>query len=1841
MAGSRDLVIRIRGDSAEFVSAVEGADRRLGAFERSIDATGRSASSAMEAVVRLTGGISAAFAAREIVRAADDWGQYASRVRMATGSAEEYAHAQNRMLASANETYRSIEETRESFIQMSPVLRQMGLDLGQSIDALDTFSGLLVVNAANAERGAQAQGALSKSLQTGKVDAEAWQSLLRAMPSLVTLLAQSTGMAEAEIRRLGISGKLSINALVRTLIDGNAEVQAQVAAMPTTVADALQNLRNGFTEYVGSGNEALGLTAQLAAGISAMGDNFELLADIAVVTAAAVGGKYASALVLTTAARIKDAAAVRAATLAEIAHQRQLAATAATQAALALTSVDRTAALERQTAALQAATLASARLGAGAGLVRGAIAALGGPVGIVTGLLTAGAAAYMVWGNGADDASAAADTFGVKVDALRTKVTELTRAQAEQAAQELEAPYKRAQEVVAGHAARIELLSKRIAQFPDAGAAMLERWNRALVEARGNYDTASQTAAAYAARLAELNGVLNNTEAAQGGVNRAMSASETDYLAAIERRSASLIDGNDALAQAERWIKANTEATEEGSDAIRRAARELNELQKKQAATREHAIAARKHADALREQTEELRRQAEAASQWAAAQAAAAQQLQESSAQATQSLREELETIGLSATQLAAYRAEKLRTAAAANEHAAAELEAAAAILKAQGVLPDAVEGYRALAQARREAAREQINQASLTIDVAARQASFDAANAVEEEWRRTSESIEQSLTDALMRGFEDGEGFARNFRDALINMFKTLVLRPLIQPIASGAAGLFTGGLSGGGRAGGAMGSVQALSGVSNLAQFGSSAWELGSQYFSGTMSGANALGSVYANATGTGLDGLLATNGAYGTAGSSGVAGGSAMGAGMAGLGAGMWLYNKTGSYAAGVGGAYAGAAAYGAMTGMAGAGAATGASAAAGAAVIPGWGWVAAAVIAVLADVFSKPADPRMIYQMSSDIAAPWEDGVYAEGAFGYIGMHSGSKDVRAGKFKRQFEALAALDNLLASAMTDEQVADVRAAMDGWNSSNDKAGGRDFRRSPDLALAERLMEIAKASGDDVYTDVYNYAANKSVRPDSAGVVYGMDGETVMSQAEVDAMWSASLADVLQSDLPDSMRATLELSIEEALSVFGVAGEKYFRNSLDQWVIATEDASRSMNMTTQELVEHLSSTTEGALAVAEAQKDAYDKIRHDLVRDAKVDGEELAKFLLQRLRVDDVQDMLAALGQSIGKDAAMDWMDAAKSTVKGEDGKDIEVDGFTNIAAALGDVFAMFYATPAGVVKKQFESLKSVFTELGATSVPTSIAQYKALIEEDDLNTEAGRQLYLSYAALAPKVAEVQEAILNLAGMTTDGIRDIIRDGLTGKSTQAEVTAALQAAVIDGIWDAAAGDIATQITELMIGQIINPAINAVLMGGEIADALASGQIEQAVAAIQAKAEAFAAVMADPAVQAAIDAMYTAMGVVGTSVGQAGDAIRDGMPDVVDPVAEMMEALSDEADKLEDRLRDMKSLSAALHSTMEAMTTGTLEEARRSRAAAKAHLETSLALTRASGGTWFPSAAELAPSLDVLKEPSADLFASFEDYTQDLYESKNTLAALAEMADEQIGVDEQTLKFMKDRAALEDEYRDQALAQSEYTNERLAEQLGVLEQILGAVAPAENEGSTGRVKGDMGVRETMTPEAESRGRDALASIGVVAGGPISEAQAKQIYDAWMAGYGNEIGVHHLSDLDRLLGLKVGATESWARQHGLPAFASGGAHAGGWRVVGEAGPELEYTGPSHIYNRSQANALINIEPMVAELRALGVAVARLERAQVATATNTDRTARALDEMAERALGLPA
>ncbi|MCH4880111.1 phage tail tape measure protein [Pseudomonas sp. TMW22090] len=287
---------QLRQEMARADSSVAQAsgkiDKSLAGIDEAFDRAGESAQGATGFIKSALAGAIGIASISKIVEAADSYGQMSDRIGMATSSVGEYDLVQQRLLDTAKRTYRPLSEAQELYIRTSDSLKSMGYDTGQALDVMDSFSFLLVTNSASADKASSAIDAYSKALQTGKVEADGWQSILAAMPTVVDTIAKSTGKTAEEIRSLGAQGQLGLGVLTEGL-QKTAEANGILAdSMSVAVRDAVQNLSNAFTVYLGRLNETTDFTGVLAGSIGALGDNFGTLADIAIVAAIAALTKY-------------------------------------------------------------------------------------------------------------------------------------------------------------------------------------------------------------------------------------------------------------------------------------------------------------------------------------------------------------------------------------------------------------------------------------------------------------------------------------------------------------------------------------------------------------------------------------------------------------------------------------------------------------------------------------------------------------------------------------------------------------------------------------------------------------------------------------------------------------------------------------------------------------------------------------------------------------------------------------------------------------------------------------------------------------------------------------------------------------------------------------------------------------------------------------------------------------------------------------------------------------------------------------------------------------------------------------------------------------------------------------------------------------------------------------------------------------------------------------------------------------------------------------------------------------------------------------------------------------
>ncbi|MBX6697138.1 phage tail tape measure protein [Pseudomonas aeruginosa] len=423
-----------------------GIDRQLARVDSSFDRTGQTAQRAGTLIRGAFAAIAGVGLLGSVIRQADAYGQMADRMRMATGSAEEYNEVQQHLLRTAQETYRPLAEAQELYIRTADVMRSLGYDTQQTLDITDSFSFLLVTNAASADKAASALGAYSKALQTGKVEADGWVSIQDAMPTIVNAISSATGKSAEEVRKLGVQGKLALEDINTGLLR-TVEVNRKAAVeMSTSVQDALTNLGTALQDLIGRSNESLNATGLLAEGLGLVATNLE--AVVTVGGAAALGAlsgsllqagvaavKHAQSLIAERSAAIAAARSALAGAEARVAFaSAQMAAAEATVAAatgmrrLSLVETElipKQVALTASTEALAIAQRNVARAGA-IGSVSGLLGVLGGPVGLA---VTAGAAAasFLLLRDNADQAGVSLDDLHKPVKQLREEFQKLSR----------------------------------------------------------------------------------------------------------------------------------------------------------------------------------------------------------------------------------------------------------------------------------------------------------------------------------------------------------------------------------------------------------------------------------------------------------------------------------------------------------------------------------------------------------------------------------------------------------------------------------------------------------------------------------------------------------------------------------------------------------------------------------------------------------------------------------------------------------------------------------------------------------------------------------------------------------------------------------------------------------------------------------------------------------------------------------------------------------------------------------------------------------------------------------------------------------------------------------------------------------------------------------------------------------------------------------------------------------------------------------------------------------------------------------------------------------------------
>ena len=425
-------------------ASMKGADRAQAGLQTNLTKTaaavqslGKEAQSTggiLDGLNGLFAGLVTGATVLNLITMAEAYGEMSERIQMATKDATEYEMVQARLIKTANAIYRPLKEAQETYVLTSDALRSMGYDTTQALDITDSLSLSFVKNATSADRAQSAISAFTKSIQKGNVEGDAWESLLAAVPSVIQDIATASGKTTAEIREMGVNGKISAQMLsegLRQSLDANT---AAAAGMSTTMKDAINNITNNLSVFLGEANKATGATGILSSALLAFGNNIATVATALGALGAGALARYIGQTAASVASNTLAALAAREQAVAEVNKAQALvASTAATLAnaqatqGLIASNVSATAAAVAHANAQKALQVAQAGV---TSVGQGLLAFLGGPAGIVA-MLAAGAAAAYLFSDSNKIAQVSLDGFAVSTEAAAEKLRMMGAAQQE------------------------------------------------------------------------------------------------------------------------------------------------------------------------------------------------------------------------------------------------------------------------------------------------------------------------------------------------------------------------------------------------------------------------------------------------------------------------------------------------------------------------------------------------------------------------------------------------------------------------------------------------------------------------------------------------------------------------------------------------------------------------------------------------------------------------------------------------------------------------------------------------------------------------------------------------------------------------------------------------------------------------------------------------------------------------------------------------------------------------------------------------------------------------------------------------------------------------------------------------------------------------------------------------------------------------------------------------------------------------------------------------------------------------------------------------------------------
>jgi lambda family phage tail tape measure protein len=228
------------------------------------------------------------FGAREIMETADAYTNLQNRLKLVSTSQSNLNALSAEMFNIAQATRTPLEQTATLYGKLGQFQKELGVSQRELADMTTTVNQALLISGGTAKEAGNGLIQFAQALGSGRLQGDELRSIMENFPRLSKAIAEGMGVSLGQLKKLGEEGKLTSQIVLESIQKSSGQINKEFQTLTPTIEGGFTQMTNAATKWLGEMNKGSGAGLLLSKAMGVVANNFDILANGAIVLTGAI-----------------------------------------------------------------------------------------------------------------------------------------------------------------------------------------------------------------------------------------------------------------------------------------------------------------------------------------------------------------------------------------------------------------------------------------------------------------------------------------------------------------------------------------------------------------------------------------------------------------------------------------------------------------------------------------------------------------------------------------------------------------------------------------------------------------------------------------------------------------------------------------------------------------------------------------------------------------------------------------------------------------------------------------------------------------------------------------------------------------------------------------------------------------------------------------------------------------------------------------------------------------------------------------------------------------------------------------------------------------------------------------------------------------------------------------------------------------------------------------------------------------------------------------------------------------------------------------------------------------